>query len=1826
MQPSAVLSVLVTAEGVGPTNAKLNSVQSTLQKTAATGNAVGSSMSKAGTRIEKAGTTITKFGKGAKKWVADPLLLAAGAATAFGYSFEKSMLLVQTHTDTSTKNLQLYKREILAMSSSGRYTQGPKELGEAMYHIASDGYQGAKAIEMLKSSADLATVGQSNLAETTYAVVSAVKNQIRGAEDGTEAIAAMNAIMGAGDTKMNEVTGSMSTGIIPAAKQMGLSFQDVGAALDLLTQRGVPAQQGAYRLAMTFQMLIPHTEKAEDQFKSLGLSNLELVETIEKEPKMGLLHAMELLEERLEKVYGKKPSHQIQAIEEIFGGGRTSRGAISMLQNLKQLDGTYQHIFKLEKETPKKIQEAKANDVNKLKESWVQFEAVLTEVGIILLPAVTKGFQSLVKPVIGAVQWFSHLNPEVQHWLILMGAGAIALAYMARLFGPLITGIGKMIGWFGKMITASEGVVGGEEAKQAAYEATATVAQTSAAEQVAAIQEVVDAEKVAQAERTLQLPVGGLSGQQTMNDLMPAAGITTKASTVAEDAGQLSLLGAPAAETAGAGAVGASMLPEMEAAGAAAAPEFATAFAAALPIAIPAAIGIGAAAIFGPKIIDSIFGSGDTHHTNRLKKSTEEAAETAMESSHRQLRASHTLTKASHTTKQAQTAVQNVNKRLTSSQEDLNQATHKYGKNSQQAAEAAKRLKNIKQESIAITRKLGDAEKVDSVARTAVMRADKTAIANMRTKKTRLVEEMQLLHERLGIIEKEPASEERTHKESAKLRELREVGKQIKVVKEEEQKLFQGASTQVGSKFSKYLEKINPQVYNLKKAAHAAGEGVKQYLNTTAESFTKGGHSLEFIITKQKNFKTETEKVGQTIDGPFKTKAAEGFAVAAISAANAEQATVKAFTNIGAETNKMMTALGGKPLNFGTHAEKGSKATKTAKKARGGEISIGAAVGDSVPALLEKGEYVVNREAVKAVGVHKLNELNFGQAARFQEGGAVGGNMGEAIAEANRINAEEFPYKWGGGHGGFEGPYDCSGSVSAVLHAAGLLPKPMVSGELASYGAPGPGPITIYANGVHAFMSIMGKFFGTSESNPGGGAGWFPSSLGLGEATAGDSGGSFAVRHPTGVIAETLAKNVITGPEGALKQIGQGSVNKVEAAANAYVEKHMPGGFGGGDANLEGLAGSGPVMAKMGNILLGHGFNKIGASGPIGNAYRESKLNPASVGTGGGGLFGFTTPPISLANLKEYAAKVGTAWTDVEMQMDFMLNNGGMGMKGIVNAAQTPGESARLFMEDWEHPGIAALSEREEGARMAYAAGYSKGGPVTKAGETASKTAKAGKTPPIEKQIKSTLHGLAEGKHLPKFNAQLKKVGRRIGKLDLAQSQEEALGGLTNEVEKWAEFASNASSMTTSVEVENPETHEEESQIVQGIFKGGGEASWLEKELQSLLALRSQVIASHETLDKKTIPRIMQLLKHTQERLRAAQKAIREDENDKREMERKIKEVEKHQTEKVREIEKEEGELEHKINNLQNAEQKLQQAKKPDQQALGAVRKEIKEAKEAIGDKKHQVANVNSNAHDEVKKDHEKVHDIEKDLQREKRVEAGAQTLVEELEERKTSMYSTMSNLYTNGGEFEGTGLSFFGLAQIQGKGTTTEAIPNPPEFGSVGGEIFSVQARLRQITEEAEQKGKQKTPTPDQGETELEALEKQLGTEYRKRYQISQAQYKVLQDFPSVGSVGSVPYAGAYAIGGNLVAATVGERGREVAIMPTGSRVVPEHDAKEAIARMGGGGSPTINFEEIHFHEAENRVSGRMNGQDFDQEVEQVNRKQSRRSAPNTPGGRRRR
>ncbi|MEA2219658.1 MAG: hypothetical protein QOJ35_2284 [Solirubrobacteraceae bacterium] len=174
-------------------------------------------------------------------------------------------------------------------------------------------------------------------------------------------------------------------------------------------------------------------------------------------------------------------------------------------------------------------------------------------------------------------------------------------------------------------------------------------------------------------------------------------------------------------------------------------------------------------------------------------------------------------------------------------------------------------------------------------------------------------------------------------------------------------------------------------------------------------------------------------------------------------------------------------------------------------------------------ALLREQERRLARRGAKAGALRLVQNQLAGlrrRLARMARPGIATNPGGTAQAPAGAPNAVRLviaagnaiaglPYSYGGGHASFQAnAYDCSGSVSYALAAAGLVSSPLASGGFMVWGDPGPGQwITVYANGGHAFMVVAGWRFDTSALGAGG-TRW---------TRAMRPTGGFVARHPPGL-------------------------------------------------------------------------------------------------------------------------------------------------------------------------------------------------------------------------------------------------------------------------------------------------------------------------------------------------------------------------------------------------------------------------------------------------------------------------------------------------------------------------------------------------------------------------------------------------------------------------------------------------------------------------------------------------------------------------------------
>ena len=114
--------------------------------------------------------------------------------------------------------------------------------------------------------------------------------------------------------------------------------------------------------------------------------------------------------------------------------------------------------------------------------------------------------------------------------------------------------------------------------------------------------------------------------------------------------------------------------------------------------------------------------------------------------------------------------------------------------------------------------------------------------------------------------------------------------------------------------------------------------------------------------------------------------------------------------------------------------------------------------------------------------------------------------------------------------------------------------------------------------------------------------------------------------------------------------------------------------------------------ATIVNFLVAHGYTDVAAAGIAGNIYQESDGNPESVGSGGGGLIGWTPLPAGFVT--------GDVTGDLQTQLQALLAFNQEWAQYIpeLNAAAGPAAAADIYMTYFERPGLPAAYNREDAA------------------------------------------------------------------------------------------------------------------------------------------------------------------------------------------------------------------------------------------------------------------------------------------------------------------------------------------------------------------------------------------------------------------------------------------------------------------------------------------------------------------------------------------------
>ncbi|MGW3135891.1 phage tail tape measure protein [Streptomyces sp. NPDC001139] len=301
--------------------------------------------------------------------------------------FDASMTLLVTQAGVAKKEMGTLRKGILDLA--GKVGQDPDSLAESLFHVESNfesmGISSSKALKLVETAAKGATTGHADLVDVTNALTAAVASGIPGVEDFDKAMGVLNATVGVGDMKMQDLANAFGSGMVATVKGFGLTIQDVGAALAVFGDNNIRGSLAGNQLRMSVMALGKPVSTAKDALDKLGMKTDTLAKDMRKG---GLKLALEDLIDRFKKT-GITGKEQGQVITDLFGR-KAGAGLNVLVDQFDRLKTKYPALEEGAHHFGKSWEDTKKTFAFQTKAMKGELESLGIQLGVKLMPAASK--------------------------------------------------------------------------------------------------------------------------------------------------------------------------------------------------------------------------------------------------------------------------------------------------------------------------------------------------------------------------------------------------------------------------------------------------------------------------------------------------------------------------------------------------------------------------------------------------------------------------------------------------------------------------------------------------------------------------------------------------------------------------------------------------------------------------------------------------------------------------------------------------------------------------------------------------------------------------------------------------------------------------------------------------------------------------------------------------------------------------------------------------------------------------------------------------------------------------------------------------------------------------------------------------------------------------------------------------------------------------------------------------------------------------------------------------------------------------------------------
>ena len=382
--------------------------------------------------LDKTGRNIYYFGTAASRFLTLPLALAGATVTKTAKDFEYSMQKIVGLVGVSQKQVNDWSKDILKLGPE--LGKGPKELADALYFVTSSGFKGAEALDIVTQSAKAAASGLGDTKQVADLVTSAMSAYSSSGLTASKTLDILTAAVREGKGEAADFAGHLGD-IIPIASQMGVSFDQVAAAVASVTLTGQSVSKAVTGVRQALFEIAKPSVEAIAAAKGMGVSFGQLRESLANK---GLLPTLSMMNE-LTKKHGEN-------LSKVFPNIRAYAAILSLLGDRYEANVELQKSVTNSTGSNQKAFEAIANTIeHKYNQAVALVQASLIQLGLALKDSIIPIMMGFAKALSNIVQWYTNLSKGQQQFILKLAIFLAALGPVAVAVGLLSRSLAGMI-------------------------------------------------------------------------------------------------------------------------------------------------------------------------------------------------------------------------------------------------------------------------------------------------------------------------------------------------------------------------------------------------------------------------------------------------------------------------------------------------------------------------------------------------------------------------------------------------------------------------------------------------------------------------------------------------------------------------------------------------------------------------------------------------------------------------------------------------------------------------------------------------------------------------------------------------------------------------------------------------------------------------------------------------------------------------------------------------------------------------------------------------------------------------------------------------------------------------------------------------------------------------------------------------------------------------------------------------------------------------------------------------------------------------------------